>query len=61
MLPHVLTSRRRAHRSGYSKHITFDANKVETKHEISSNDELYKVKDLLRATVSAYESGGGGA
>lgn len=37
---------------------TFDANKVETKHEISSNDELFKVKDLLRATVSAYESQG---
>jgi hypothetical protein len=35
---------------------TFDASKVETKHEITSNDELFKVKDLLRATVSTYES-----
>jgi len=35
---------------------TFDAAKVETKHEIASNDELYKVKELLRATVSGYES-----
>lgn len=37
---------------------TFDVNKVETKHEISSNDELFKVKDLLRATVVAYENAG---
>jgi hypothetical protein len=37
---------------------TFDANRNEIKHEMTTNDDVYKFKDLIRAAIANHSSNG---
>lgn len=48
--------------NGSKKYLgTFNADKVETKHEVQSNDDLYRYKDQIAAIIAVYDNQPGSA